>query len=200
MTAPQESAPGRPPWRWARIRAEYHRDYPATYQGQWLRVVRPPNPDLPTLPGRFWVEFGDKAHLVQAEHCEMVERTTQRILVVDDDPSIVRTLQAALRVAGYDVTPARNGEEAIRLWRELGPDLVITDIHMPEKSGLLLLEDLQAGRSFARVIVMTDGGPAHKFNLLGLAQMLGAVKTIAKPFSLDAMVRLVKAELTAQSL
>lgn len=199
MTLEQESSRGSPAWRWARIRHEHHRHYPASYQGQWLRVVLP-NPDLPTLPGHCWVELGERAYLVQAEHCEIVERTRQRILVVDDDPSIRKTLQVALRVAGYEVTPARDGEEAIRLWRELGPDLVITDIHMPEKSGLLLLEDLQAGKSFARVIVMTDGGPAHQFNLLGLAQMLGAVKTIAKPFTLDAMVHLIKEELTPQSL
>jgi CheY-like chemotaxis protein len=62
---------------------------------------------------------------------------------VDDDPSIRRTLQIALSNAGYEVLQAQDGEEAIRLWHETGPDLILTDIHMPRKSGLLLIEELQ---------------------------------------------------------
>jgi DNA-binding response OmpR family regulator len=94
------------------------------------------------------------------------------------------------------VLQARDGDEATRLWHEAGPDLVIADIHMPKKSGLLLIQDLQAHSSSTRVIVMTDGGPARKFNLLGLAEVLGAARTITKPFTLDEMMEAVNQELS----
>jgi DNA-binding response OmpR family regulator len=67
---------------------------------------------------------------------------------------------------------------------------------MPKKSGLLLIEELQGYSTSTRVIAMTDGGPATDFNLLGLAGLLGAVRTIAKPFTLDEMVKGVNQELS----
>jgi DNA-binding response OmpR family regulator len=133
---------------------------------------------------------------VNAQHFEIVERPTPRILIVDDEAGIRRSLQAALTKAGYEVIQARDGEEAILLWREQGPDLLIADIHMPWKSGLLLIEDLQAHSSSTRVIAMTDGGPAKDFNLLGIATMLGAVRTIPKPYGLEEIVTAVNQELS----
>ena len=187
--------PTNEPHRRARIRPEHQRDYPANYQGQWLRVVERHDPDVPLAPGYMWVETAEGAKQVQAAHFEIAERTKRRILVVDDDASIRQTVQIALTNAGYDVLQARDGEEATRLWHETGPDLVIADIHMPKKSGLLLIEDLRAHGASTAVIAMTDGGPAGQLNLLGLAKVLGAVRTIAKPFTLDQMVRAVNQEL-----
>jgi DNA-binding response OmpR family regulator len=126
----------------------------------------------------------------------MVERTTRRILVVDDDPGIRRTLQVALSKSGYEVLQAQDGEEATHVWHEAAPDLVITDIHMPRRSGLLLIQDLRDHNSSTPIIVMTDGGPAADFNLLRLAHLLGAVRTIAKPFMLDDMLQAVNQELS----
>jgi DNA-binding response OmpR family regulator len=67
---------------------------------------------------------------------------------------------------------------------------------MPKKSGLLLIEELQASSTSTRVIAMTDGGPARDFKLLGLAGLLGAVRAITKPFTLDEMVKAVDQELS----
>jgi CheY-like chemotaxis protein len=188
--------PTNEPQRWARIRPEHHRDYPAGYQEQWFRVVEGHDPDVPAMPGSIWLDLAGKAQRVQAAHFEIVERSKRRILVVDDDASIRQTLQIALSNAGYEVLLARDGNEATRLWHETGPDLVIADIHMPKKSGLLLMQDLQAHTSSTLIIAMTDGGPASQFNLLGLAELLGAVRTIAKPFTLDQMVKAVDQELS----
>jgi DNA-binding response OmpR family regulator len=133
---------------------------------------------------------------VPSQHFEIVERAKRRILVVDDDPGIRRTLEIALSNAGYEVFQAQDGDEATRIWHEKGPDLLITDIHMPKKSGLLLIEELQASSTSTRVIAMTDGGPASDFKLLGLAGLLGAVRAIAKPFTLEDMVKVVDQELS----
>lgn len=183
------------PRRWARLRPENYHDHPARFQHQWLRLVECPSPDIPPVPGYIWLDTAGKAQQVKAEHFEIVERVKQRILVVDDDPSIRQTLHIALTNAGFEVLQARDGEEATYLWRQSGPDLIIADIHMPRKSGLLLMEELQANSASTRVIAMTDGGPARQFHLMGLSELLGAVRTVAKPFTLDGMLNLVNQEL-----
>lgn len=125
--------------------------------------------------------------------------TKQRILLVDDDPGIRRTLLIALGKAGFDVIEARDGEEATRLWRDAGVDLVIADIYMPKKSGLELIAELRGHSPSTRVIVMTDGGRSKNFNPLSYAELLGADRVIAKPFTLDEMVAMVKQELDREN-
>lgn len=121
--------------------------------------------------------------------------TKQRILVADDDPGICRTLQIGLSKAGYDVVEARDGEEAIRHWRDEGADLVIADIYMPRKGGLQVIRELQAESPSTPVIAMTDGGRSKNLNPLNYSEVLGAVRTIAKPFTLEEMLAIVKQEL-----
>lgn len=183
---------------WARLRREHHHQYPVTYHAQWFRLVEGHHPDIPALPGQIWIDRAGAAQQVPAAHFDVEQRARRLILVVDDDASIRQTLQIALSNAGYEVLQARDGEEATRIWIEKGPDLVMADIHMPRKSGLLLLQDLQAHSSSTRAIAMTDGGAARQFNLLGLAELLGAVRTIAKPFTLEAILALVQQELAAK--
>ena len=119
----------------------------------------------------------------------------RRILVADDDPDIRRTLQIGLEKAGYEVVEARDGEEATRLWRENGVDLIIADIYMPNKSGLQLIMELRAHNSTIPVIAMSDGGRNKNLNPLIYSEVLGSVRTIGKPFSLEDMVAMVKQEL-----
>ena len=120
--------------------------------------------------------------------------TVQRILVVDDDPGIRRTLQIGLSKAGYRVFEARDGEEAIRLWQDLKADLVIADIYMPKKSGVEVIKELHADSPATPIIAMTDGGRSRNFNPMSYSELLGAVRTISKPFTLEAMLTLVKEE------
>jgi DNA-binding NtrC family response regulator len=112
----------------------------------------------------------------------------RRILVIDDDPGIRQTLHIALTKAGYDVLGARDGEEAIRLWHDQGADLVIADIYMPKKSGLQVIKELQAHSPSPPVIAITDGGRTKNLNPLSHAELMGAVRTIAKPFTLEKML------------
>ena len=184
------------PQRWARLLPKDDRGYPAHYIGQWFRVVTGHDRNAPLEPDYIWLDLAGKAEKVPSQHFEIVERAKRRILVVDDDSGIRRTLEIALSNAGYEVFQAQDGDEATGIWHEQGPDLLITDIHMPKKSGLLLIEELQASSTSTRVIAMTDGGPARDFKLLGLAGLLGAVRSIAKPFTLEEMVKVVDQELS----
>jgi len=125
--------------------------------------------------------------------------TKQPILVVDDDVSIRQALDIALTKVGYEVLQARDGEEATRLWRDSGADLVIVDIWMPKKGGLQVLRELRAHSPSTPVIAMTDGGRSRNFNPLSYSKILGAVRTIAKPFTLEGMLAMVKQELDGQN-
>src|SRR3954462_13694839 len=109
-------------------RQELTSPVPVTYHSRRVRV-RGLARDLPKTTDRSKdsapaVAFGDL----------MTTAPSPRVLIVDDDPSIRRTLQMLLTRAGYTVTQACDGSEAVRLWRAHGGDLVITDLHMPEKN------------------------------------------------------------------
>lgn len=118
-----------------------------------------------------------------------------RILVVDDDPSICGMLRTGLGKAGYEVLEARDGEEASRIWQKSGADLVIADIYMPHRSGLQLIMELREQSPKTPIIAMSDGGRTENLNPLRYAEVLGPVRTLTKPFSLDAILALVKQSL-----
>jgi CheY-like chemotaxis protein len=182
--------------RWARVLPNHERDYPTSYSGQWFRILQRQDPDVPASGDYVWLDLAGGARQVAAQHFEIAERNRRRILVVDDDPGILRTLQIALSNLGYEVFLARDGEEAIGLWQRSAPDLIVTDIHMPRKSGLLFLQEIRENLSGTPIIIMTDGGPAVDFKLFGLAGLLGASRTMPKPFTLEAMMSAVNQELS----
>jgi DNA-binding NtrC family response regulator len=115
-----------------------------------------------------------------------------RIMVVDDDAGIRRVLHILLSRAGYQVSQARDGVEALRLWRDTGSDLVITDLHMPEKDGIEMIVELLSYSPDLRIIAMSGGGQTKRLDLLGNASLLGAVHTIEKPFTLTEMMSTVR--------
>jgi DNA-binding NtrC family response regulator len=121
----------------------------------------------------------------------MIQQRAHRILIVDDDASIRRTLQAILNRAGYEVISACDGNEAVRLWRDHGGDLVITDLHMPEKDGIRTIIELLSHTPGARIIAMSGGGQTKRLDLLGNASLLGAVLTIEKPFTIGEIMNVV---------
>jgi DNA-binding NtrC family response regulator len=112
----------------------------------------------------------------------------RRIMVVDDDSSIRRTLYLLLSKAGYEVMQAPDGSQALRLWRDRGGDLVITDLHMPEKDGIETIMELLSYSPGLPIIAMSGGGQTRRLELLGNATLLGAVYTIEKPFTLAEML------------
>jgi CheY-like chemotaxis protein len=115
----------------------------------------------------------------------------RRILIVDDDASIRRTLHLMLSRAGYDVVQARDGSEAIRLWRDSGGDLVITDLHMPKKDGIQTIIELLSHSPGTRIIAMSGGVQTKRLDLLGNFSLLGSVLTIEKPFTIPEMLERV---------
>ena len=116
----------------------------------------------------------------------------RRILLVDDDPDVRRSLENALTKAGYEVVPAANGVEAVRQWRDLhGGDLVILDMFMPEKDGLETIVELRSHSPGVPIIAISGGGTTGRLDILEDAKLLGAIETFEKPFSIHALLALV---------
>jgi two-component system, response regulator, stage 0 sporulation protein F len=115
------------------------------------------------------------------------------ILVIDDEEIIRVLLRSALEAAGYEVTEATNGREGLDLYRKQPMDLVITDILMPELSGLDMLMELT--REFLDAKVIAISGAAGERNVLDVAKLLGARQTFPKPFSIPDLLNAVRYEL-----
>lgn len=117
---------------------------------------------------------------------------SQKILVIDDDLAVRRTLQAILTAAGYEVTPADNGISGMRRYRETHPDLVITDIIMPDQEGIQTILEIRKADPEAKIIAISGGGRVGNGHFLDLAMALGASAMLPKPFDLDSLIKTVQ--------
>lgn len=118
-----------------------------------------------------------------------------RILIIDDDEQIRSLLRQMLERAGHQIIDAGNGVEGMQIFRAETPDLVITDLIMPEKEGIETLTELRREFPTVPVIAMSGGGRLGTRDYLPIAKQLGARRTIAKPFSRDEMLEAVKSVL-----
>ena len=118
-----------------------------------------------------------------------------RILIVDDEPNIVISLEYLLKNEGFEVKVATDGDSALLQAAEFRPDLVLLDVMMPKKSGFEVCESLRADASLAdlKIIMLTAKGRDTEITK-GLA--LGANAYITKPFSTKDLVAQIKLLLT----
>ena len=104
-----------------------------------------------------------------------------KILIIDDDPTILTMLERMLKRAGYEVDTASNGSEGLTKIESCPPDLLITDIVMPEKEGLELIFYLRAKNPGLKIVAISGGGRFHYEGYLTSAKLLGADLTFQKP-------------------
>jgi DNA-binding NtrC family response regulator len=81
-----------------------------------------------------------------------------RILLIDDEPDIVRVLSMSLKADGYDVIPAHSGVEGIEIFEKERPDIVLTDIKMPGMDGIEVLKKIKSIDPRSEVIIITGHG------------------------------------------
>ena len=115
----------------------------------------------------------------------------ERILVIDDEPQITRVLRAALSVQRYDVRTANDPEEALRLFSEWHPDLVITDLVMPDLTGVDICRAIRK-TTHTPIIVLSVREQEH-FKVEALDA--GADDYVTKPFSTQELLARVRAHL-----
>jgi DNA-binding response OmpR family regulator len=124
---------------------------------------------------------------------ELASAATQgkRILVVDDEPNIVMSLEFLMTRAGFQVQVARNGREAIEALEREPPDLLLLDVMMPEFDGYVVCERIRQDRRWddTRIVMLTARGREAE-RARGLA--LGADEYVTKPFSTRVLVEQVK--------
>lgn len=104
-----------------------------------------------------------------------------KILIIDDDPSILTMLTRMLEKAGYEVDIACNGSEGLKKIENFPPDLLVTDIVMPEKEGLELISYLREKNPGLKIVAISGGGRFHYEGYLTSAKLLGADLTFQKP-------------------
>ncbi|MGA7388891.1 MAG: response regulator [Pseudolabrys sp.] len=122
---------------------------------------------------------------------------SQSVLIVDDEPNIVRSLEFLMTKAGYVVRVARDGEQALNEIAKAQPDLVLLDAMMPKRDGFDVCQTIRANPDWAstRVIMLTAKGRDIEREK-GLA--MGADDYITKPFSTLEVVALVEKILSSK--
>ncbi len=115
----------------------------------------------------------------------------KRILVVDDEPQITRVLRTALTGSGYEVRTAEDGHAGLRSAREWQPDLVITDVSMPNMTGIELCAQLRAESEIPIIVLSVKGEERTKVEALDA----GADDYVTKPIGMDELLARVRRNL-----
>jgi CheY-like chemotaxis protein len=110
-----------------------------------------------------------------------------KILLIDDNPKIQALFSQLLAGMGHEIIRASNGKQGLQLIDESRPDLVITDIMMPEVDGLELLMHLRNTHDSVPVIAISGGMRALPVNFLEQARLFGARYVFEKPVPLDVL-------------
>ena len=116
----------------------------------------------------------------------------KRILVIDDERSILELVRMNLELAGYEVVTGESGQEALQLVASCRPELLILDVMLPDQSGYYVLRHLREQGERLPVIMLTAKGERED-RILGLR--LGADDYVTKPFSSEELILRVQAVL-----
>ena len=109
--------------------------------------------------------------------------TPLRVLVIDDHELVRDTLVGTLESAGYEVDSAADGEAGLEVFSRFRPDVVITDILMPQQEGLQFIGELKKLSPEVRILAISGGGSLGPNDVLLWARTLGADEVLAKPFT-----------------
>lgn len=115
----------------------------------------------------------------------------RNILVVDDEPQITRVLRTALSVHGYNVHTAGDGDEALEIMREWSPDLVVTDLAMPNMAGLELCKRIRTKSQLPIIVLSVRGEEKTKVEALDA----GADDYVTKPFGMNELLARIRSAL-----
>ncbi|MDQ2920913.1 MAG: response regulator transcription factor [Acidobacteriota bacterium] len=115
----------------------------------------------------------------------------QRILIVDDERQITRVLSRGLTTKGYEVHVAADGEAALQTFNDWHPDLVVTDLSMPNMNGLELCRRLRAFSEVPIIVLSVKGEERAKVEALDA----GADDYVTKPFGIDELLARIRAAL-----
>ena len=122
-----------------------------------------------------------------------------RILVIDDEPLLRSTVVTILTREGFSVEEASDGEAGIAKFRKNQPDVVITDIFMPNRDGIEVVMELKRSNPRTKIIAMTGGGQRRMGEIASAANLLGADHILHKPFERESLLAALNAVLGTPS-
>jgi two-component system KDP operon response regulator KdpE len=117
------------------------------------------------------------------------DRASARVLVIDDEPQILRALRINLSVRGYEVTTAASGAEALRSAADHRPDVIVLDLGLPDMSGIEVLAGLRGWLSAPVIVLSARTDTADKVEALDA----GADDYVTKPFGMDEFLARMRA-------
>ena len=141
--------------------------------------------------GRLAARLQDETHRPVRHAPALVQPAGEgrTVLVVEDDPELLKLMTGAFARSGFKAYSARNGRLAVQLLRALKPDLMVTDIVMPEKEGIATIIEARALAPDTAVIAISGGGAyGRSGNFLQWAEELGADEAMAKPFAMSQLL------------
>lgn len=111
-----------------------------------------------------------------------------KILLVEDDDLVRDMLKQVLTRASHEVESATNGEEAAEILKRSKPDIMVTDIIMPKKSGITLISEVKDKHPHMEIIAISGGGRLDPIGYLDLSESLGASVSFEKPIDNSALL------------
>ena len=118
-----------------------------------------------------------------------------QVMIVDDDPAVRSVLRRMLAREGHEVTEQEDAEGALASLATSRPEVIISDMYMPEMDGIEFLIKLEAVAPEVPVIAISGGGPTGNTHVLHDAKELGAAATLLKPFTYEELHQVIAAVL-----
>lgn len=115
-----------------------------------------------------------------------------KVLIIDDDPALLRLMSMAFQQAGFATVAADNGRQGVRMAGAHRPDLVVTDIVMPDVEGIGAIRAIKQVARPPKVIAISGAGRTRGADYLGWARHLGADAVLAKPFRMSELMKISK--------
>lgn len=123
-----------------------------------------------------------------------------KVLIIDDDPALLRLMAMAFQAAGFGVVSADNGRKGVRMASAHRPDLVVTDIVMPDIEGIGAIRAIKQSARPPKVIAISGAGRSRGADYLSWAKHLGADEVLAKPFRMAELMKISKSVISGGHL
>src|SRR5437762_6490638 len=173
------------------------RPCPRIPKNGWSKLRPKGAPDLqadPRLRSRSWqdLQHAERGHSqASSRRGRRLIVASRRILVVDDEPQITRVLRTTLSSHGYEIRVANDGDTALEIMKDWSPDMVITDLAMPNMDGLELCRRLRTKTQIPILVLSVRGEERTKVKALDA----GADDYVTKPFGIEELLARVRANL-----